>query len=29
MAKGKKYVDAAKRFDRDQQFTPDRGVGAW
>src|SRR5580765_200995 len=22
MAKGKKYVDAAKRFDRDQLFTP-------
>ena len=22
MAKGKKYVDATKRFDRDQQFTP-------
>src|ERR1700730_2116500 len=22
MAKGKKYIDAAKRFDRDQLFTP-------
>jgi large subunit ribosomal protein L1 len=27
MAKGKHYVDAAKRFDRDQQFTPDEGLG--
>ncbi len=26
MAKGKHYVDAAKRFDRDQQFTPDEGL---
>jgi large subunit ribosomal protein L1 len=26
MAKGKKYVDAAKRFDRDQQFTPSEGL---
>src|SRR5512134_2615365 len=26
MAKGKKYVDAAKRFDRDQQFTPTEGL---
>ena len=26
MAKGKKYIDAAKRFDRDQLFTPDRGA---
>ena len=29
MAKGKQYVDATKRFDRDQQFTPDRGGRAW
>ncbi len=26
MAKGKKYNDAAKRFDRDQLFTPGRGA---
>jgi large subunit ribosomal protein L1 len=26
MAKGKKYVDAAKRFDRDQQFSPTEGL---
>ncbi|HEX4868159.1 MAG TPA: 50S ribosomal protein L1 [Acidimicrobiales bacterium] len=26
MAKGKKYTDAAKRFDRDQQFTPAEAV---
>ena len=26
MAKGKKYTDAAKRFDRDQLFTPGRGA---
>jgi large subunit ribosomal protein L1 len=26
MAKGKHYVDAAKRFDRDQQFTPEEGL---
>src|SRR5262245_34062701 len=26
MAKGKKYVDATKRFDRDQQFTPSEAV---
>ena len=28
MAKGKKYVDAAKRFDRDQLFSADRGPRA-
>jgi large subunit ribosomal protein L1 len=27
MAKGKHYVDAAKRFDRDQQFTPEEALG--
>jgi len=27
MAKGKKYVDATTRFDRDQQFTPTEAVG--
>ena len=27
MAKGKKFIDATKRFDRDQQFTPTEAVG--
>jgi len=27
MAQGKKYVDALKRFDRDQQFTPTEALG--
>jgi hypothetical protein len=26
MAKGKKYTDATKRFDRDQLFTPSEAV---
>ena len=26
MANGKKYVDAAKRFDRDQMFTPAEAI---
>ncbi|MDQ2648759.1 MAG: 50S ribosomal protein L1, partial [Actinomycetota bacterium] len=26
MAKGKKYIDAAKKFDRDQLFTPAEAV---